>query len=400
MSGAANLIATQLCPRDAMVFRSLCDTFYRQVEVPKRLCILGTERAELFLSRNPGHIEDLTILCDDDVCGFHKVLPYIGSSLKRLDIRYRGTISLAFLEFLPRLEDLSVSAKGVSQFPCFPKAPWGTHFHLKRIKIIATDHIVLPAEFAAMYPHLESFDATCYSLGCGSDSRFPLGLKRLAVCANSIGSNVWVHGMADLRRLETFCVEGARVGHIPPALGNCPDLKTVVMRDLALSDTAGPDLHLLRHVEHLDLSDNETILTQDIEAIEVMDDLEVLDLRGCFLFDMDITGGRSHHDQRDGAGSASLATLHLSTLPPRPWLSRFQNLERLYIHPSEAIRCPKQCIRAALDPPRPVDDEHEAFRTVYVPESDLGSGFTLHVHRQLAFSADDLGLFAQYFQVT
>jgi hypothetical protein len=388
MSGPANLIANQFtCPRDVMVFRSLCDTFYHQVDVPKRLHVLGNENAEFYLCRVPGVVEDLTVISEDEWCGFHKVLPYIGASLKRLDIRYRGTVSLSFLELLPNLEHLTVTAKGV---PHFPGALSGKHSKLRTIRMVTTDHIVLPGEFATVYPNLETLDIACYSLGCSASCRLPQSLRNLSVCANSIGSNLWVHALQNLRNLESFHIEGSRFGHVPEVLGECPALKSVTLRDLALEDVADPDLHYLRHVETLDLSGNPTITSQDLDGIEAMESLETLDLRGCLLFDSYI------NPQAGGWGSASIQTLHLSQIPPITWLSRFQNLEHVYVHPEDPPKNIKKIVREATCPP---DDreEHSNMREIYVPESSYGGGFIIHLHADLSLNVDDVALFSQYF---
>ena len=393
MSGPANLIANKLeCPRDAMVFRSLSQEIHEQVEVPKKLYILGTDGAEIFLSRRPGHVEDLTVVCPyPRDCGFHKILPFIGGSLTRLDIRCQGEISLSILEFLPRLEHLTVAAKRITNFPCLPKAPWGEHFMLKTLRLVVTDHIVLPSQLGSMYPLLERVEIACYSLGCGVECRFPPGLRHLSINANSFGSNLWVFAMQDLRNLETFCAEGARVGCIPHALQHSDVLKTVRMRDWALVHTANLDLHILRHVEVLDLGGNDGLTLADIEGIEFMPNLDSLDLRGCTLFD----DTESDTEDEIGGGSSSLTTLHLSIMPPRTWLWKFQNLKDVYIHPPGPCRGAEVLLRKANGTDAEKGHQEE-FRTIHIPDSRGGPSFKLHLHVGIRLGIDDVLILTDY----
>lgn len=395
MKAPLHLIATQLDdPRDVLILRSLSEDLYRTVDIPKSLFILGTEEAELFLQRHPDHVEELTVVCREDDRGFSKVLPCIGKNLRSLDIRYQGELSIAFLEFLPRLEHLSVSARTLTTFPSLPKPPWGEHFLLQTLRIITTDDIVLPRDFASMYPMLQHLYIQCRNLGCGRDCSLPRSIRHLSVRASVIGSNVWDSALHGLEQLETCTIDGGCLYGVPRALAECPRLQRLTMCHGALDGTRGghmaivdTGLYMLGGTRYLNLSGNRNLCATDLVDIAHLQDLECLDVRGCNL-------SRQRYALLE---SDSLTTLHISSLPPLPWVIHFQNLEDVYIHPPDSTPRLQSMVTKMIHQKRDEDDSNYSdFRTISIPETRDHANFRLHIHPSIQFDLQSIVLLAKY----
>lgn len=405
------------CPALPLVGEHFADSkdafyFHRLVPdapIPTSLSILGTEEAEVFLLRHPGHFTSLNIVCREDERGFAKILPYIGSRLTYLDIRCQGSLCLTFLEFLPCLEHVRISANQVYGLPG-NSVEYPVLHTLRSMHLVTAQECVLPPQFSRVFPNVTDLRVWAHSITWGqaqggdSDERvLPLGLERLSMRAERPLSPPVVSEIGACRGLQTLELCHS---YFSEPFSDTPLPIPSRVRKISLRGSTG---HCIRqfhyyamgpsypHLEYLDLSSNVSMTPADLCRFldRDMPELKVLDVRGCQFL-----GGTSYSlwDDTDIPPLDAVDILLISDIPPLPWVQKMQNLQQVYIQPPEqddGIGLYTLVTKTMVTEKQP-EPQSAPSMLVRVPETRFHPYLIFHIHPEISFSAQSLVAFAAY----
>jgi hypothetical protein len=249
-----NAIYSKLsCPRDQIAFRAVWDA------VPVSLSVIARVHdpsAELTLSRARYWRKAI-------IFGTPRSISFWGQQLRTLEIRTETDIDLSFIEFLPRLEHVSIAAGTISQ------TIMGTNKSLKTLKIVCLTLVSLPQKLETQLPALEELSVkggTIFAIEGTRVSPTVHTIFFLGICTPSV-----------MRIIETS--RATRVSIIRSILIDMPSIPPTV-RELDLSANhiengwMDPETHSIRK---LCMAGNSFLDPSTINGGSI----EYVDVRGC-----------------------------------------------------------------------------------------------------------------------